>query len=576
MTDARIEAGTLFLGEQPRTLAGVLLPYNEPGRTNLGAIKGVKPSAVPVPGDLTGLGANLDHDREQPVAAFTDARDTAVGLFATFRVQDSPAGDALLADAALPAEQRKYGRLSAEVADIEIRDGWIVSGRLFGGAFVGRGAFPSAALLAQDTGPDSPAPRATLKGADMSETPPEPDAPDPAPEPDQPDTPESVAAPVFAMVPANAPALMASARPTTTPAPSLMAAAAPVPGAARPPVTVRPRGSSIQQVAYALAGYFANRDPRALEALSPEDRGASTLFAALSDITYSGPGAAGENLQVPQWLGKVWDERTYIQRAVPHFTPGELTSLEVRGWDWLIPPQGGTWQGNKNPIPSNAPTTQPLDAAARRWAMGHDHAREYLDFPQPGYWESYFQAGTDDFARWEDDGCLDAAVSAATPIAGGAPPATWSGDGATVAIVDGALYLIGQGILPTVAFVASDLYRGLLLQNDNKVIETLELSLNLEEGSLEGFALVPVPAVELDGTTATPMAGKVLVGNRGALRHLRLPGVPIRTDALDMVKGGIDTAMFGYTADLVVKPSALALVTPDDGVPLRARSTSSK
>lgn len=559
MTDARIEAGTLFLGDEPRTLSGLLLPFNEPGRTNLGAIKGVKADAVPVPADLTGLGGNVDHDRERPVAALTALRATVAGLFSVFRVQESPLGDALLADAARPAEEREHGRLSAEVADVEIRDGWIVSGRLFGGAFVGRGAFPSAALLAQDTGPETPDPRPTLKGAAMSETPPEPEAPDPAPEPEE-ETPESVAAPVFAMVPAGAPALMASARPGPA-----------VPAASRALATTRPRGATLQLVAYALAGYFANRDPRALDVLAPEDRNTATLFAALTDVTYSGPGAVGENLQVPQWLGKVWEDRTYIQKAVPHFTPGELTSLEVRGWDWDTPPTGATWAGNKTAVPSPAFTTRPVDAAALRWAMAHDHAREFIDFPQPGYWEAYFQAGTDSFAKWEDDNCLAAALADATAVAGAAPPATWSGDAGTVAIVDGALYLIGQGILPTVAFVAADLYRGMLLQNDNKVIETLELSLKLEEGTLEGFSVVPVPSVEEDGTTPTPIAGKVLVATRGSLRHLRLPGVPIRTDALDMVKGGQDTAMFGYAADLVTKPQALALVTPA-ATPPAARS----
>lgn len=559
MTDIRIEAGTLLLTDSPRVVSGLLVPYNEPGRTNLGHVKGIKPGAVPVPTDLTGYAANVDHNRERPVAGFETIQDTPTGWFATMRVQESAAGDALLADLARPVELRKRGKLSAEIADIELRDGWITSGRFFGGSFVGAGAFPSAALLASDVVPDVPDPD-TEGNTLMSEATPEP-VPEPEPAPEE-TAPESVAAPVFAMVPNPNGALLASRPPVQ-----------PVPTAARALATTRNRGSSLQQVSAALAGYFANRDPSALDALAPEDKQTATLFATLTDVKYSAAGSVGVNVQTPQWLDKLWADNPYVQRVVPYFTPGELTSLEVRGWDWNIPPTGGDWAGNKTDVPSPVFSTKPLNTAAKRWAMAHDHAREFLDFPNPGYWESYFQAGTDHFAMWEDDNLLDAAVANATPVASAASPGTWSGDAATVAIVDGALYLIQQGIVPTAAHIAADLYRGLLLQNDNKVIETLELSLNLEAGSLEGFALVPVPSVELDGTTATPIAGKVLVSNRAAIRHLRLPGVPIRVDALDMVKGGVDTGMFGYAADLVVKPKALALVTPPAGTTTTAKAS---
>jgi hypothetical protein len=551
-----LEAGTLTADLDTRSVTGLLLPYGEEGRSNLGRVK-VKPHAVTIPRDHSAMVANLDHDRTNPVAVFTNVIDTDAGAVASFRIAATPEGDELLADLASAAPKRR--KLSAEVAGIVIRAGEIIAGRLFGAAFVENGAFPSAALMAEDVGEATAEPQ-EKEGTTM--------------EHDENNPQCGCAACVAGRQEAPAPAAEAAA--AAAPAEPAAAAAAPVPALMasapkgqpiQPRLEVKPRGNTLQQVAYALAGYFASGDKHYLDAIEPSERDGSTLFAALNDIKISGASQVGTNITVPQWLGKVWADRTFIQRFVPLMTPQTLTSLDVKGWDWNTKPKGGTWSGNKANVPSNQFTTSPITGTANRWAMGHDHAREFVDFPQPGYWESYFQAGADDFAEWEDDLALAAIVGGATAgaIEVGDAPATWDGSDGTMYLVDGALALIARGIVPEYAVMGSDLYRGELLQNDNKVIETLSLSLKLDEGQLENFRIIPAPSVRYDGSTPTGMDGVVIVGAKGAMSHFRLPESPIRTRALDQVKGGVDDAMFGYTLDLVNKAAGLQMVTEQAG-----------
>ena len=149
MTDVQIEAGTLLADESARTISGLLLPFGELGNTNLGKFT-VGAGVVQIPRDASVVGLNTDHVREDPVGRAATLTSTAAGIVATFSVANTPEGDAALADAANPAGVRR--KLSAEVSNIVLRAGAMVSGRLFGAALVEKGAFPSATLLAADVG----------------------------------------------------------------------------------------------------------------------------------------------------------------------------------------------------------------------------------------------------------------------------------------------------------------------------------------------------------------------------------------------------------------------------------------
>lgn len=528
-----IEAGTLTASLEDRTVTGLLLPYGETGRTNLGRVS-VSPGAVELPEDVSTMVANLEHNRERPVASTAALRDTPDGIVATFRVGKGRDGDTLLARIEERREAGNPMRLSAEVRDIVIRAGRIVSGALFGGAFTEEGAFPSAALLASDVG-DAPAHDAEDvsesdnvhqdetqgKDAIMADTLTAPDAtPDAAPD-----------------------------APAAIPGASLMAA--------RPPEPEAPKPATFEQVIHALSMYAKTGDTSGLDALEAADKdNASTLFAALTDVKYTT--GAGVAVQQPQWVGNVWSGRSYTRRYTPLFQSRPLTSFKVNGYRWTTKPAGGAWTGDKTAVPSNTIATEAVTENAKRWAGGNDLAREFWDFNEDGFLADYIRLLFEDYARYSDQTFLSDLVAGATNVNAGTVPS--GANPATVSIVDGSLAVLDADAVPASAICAPDIYRELLLQNRDDVIATLSLSLGLEEGSLETFRIVPAK-------TGLLTAGTVLVSSQDAATFYEMPGVPIRTTALDMIKAGVDEVAFGYFGD-VVNNSGAAVMVYKNGVAL--------
>ena len=119
------------------------------------------------------------------------------------------------------------------------------------------------------------------------------------------------------------------------------------------------------------------------------------------------------------------------------------------------------------------------------------------------------------------------------------------------AVVDGALAVINSENTPRFAIVSSELWRDIVLTGKDEVLGYLSASIGLEEGSLDGFRLIP-------GAVGT---GKVLVGAKEAMTVYELPGVPIRVEGIDPHHGAIDPALFGYYATIVNNAAALASVT---------------
>jgi hypothetical protein len=251
-------------------------------------------------------------------------------------------------------------------------------------------------------------------------------------------------------------------------------------------------------------------------------------------------------------VGDVWAARTRPRKFSQLVGQAILTSFKISGFRFTTKPEGGDWTGDKSAIASNAPATEPVTASADRWAGGHDIAREYMDFDMPEFWVSYFQYMTNDYVKWDDTKTLGYLIAGATEIDHGTVPEGMNV--AMVMLVDGALKVIAtEEATPTFAVVGLDRFRELLLTNNDNLIATLSMSLGLEGGDLENFRLIP--------SAAEAMQGKVLVGARDAATHYELSGAPIRTNALDMVKGGVDHAFFGYSKTVINNGSALVLVS---------------
>ena len=247
MTDTvHIEGGHVLANLEERTLTARLIPFNEEGRTNVGRFM-VEAGTVDISeavADPSIIGLNLDHVQWHGVGRATRVWEQPDGVYASWSVAKTPAGDAALADAVSPAGRRK--RVSAEFGPVMIRAAKLVAGhaRLWGSALVEQGAFPSAMVLATDTpDPDEQthAGTTTTEGATV----PEPIAP------------VVEAAPV-------APAALAQAVPVPTP---VMPVPTTMPGA---PVAARVVEDEAAQVFAAIAALKFNKtDAAAMQAARP-------------------------------------------------------------------------------------------------------------------------------------------------------------------------------------------------------------------------------------------------------------------------------------------------------------------
>jgi hypothetical protein len=551
MTDVlTIDAGTLTASADDRTVTGLLVPYGEECRSNLGRFS-VDSGVFSIPADSSVVGFNREHAREDVLGRATAIRDTDKGIVATFSLANTPEGDAALADIAAG----KVKHLSAEVADVAIRAGKAVGGRLFGGALVKSPAFPSATLLAAAADTEvAPLTAEDPEAQTVEETTVQPDgsvAKTVTTEKTETDA-EGITTVTKTVTTVTTEQPEAPADPEEGTVPN-----ATVPGtltASGPAVRKQP---SKHEFFTLLAAADTGRLPAdQLAALQQDARGTS-LFAALSDIKYDGTGGITTGITLPTWIGEVWDGNEYAQKYLPLFSHADLTSLEYVGYQWDVKPQGGDWAGNKTAVPSNVPKFKAVRATASRYAMAHDIARELQDlkvFGDSSFFDAYFKAGAEDYARWVDNKVIAAAKATAVTVRADNPAGFDIGP-AMSALVDGAAAIIAANATPAFALVELSYWKQIAKTPSKDVLGYLNAGLGLtsESGQLDSFRLIPT--TDLD-------AGNVLVGATNALTVRELPGAPIRVDALDIARGGIDQGLFGYAGVQVNKPDALQLVTP--------------
>lgn len=518
-----ILVGTLEASHEDRIATALLLPYGEEAVSNIGRVT-IDPGTIEIPADLLGMGLNFDHQREQVAGALERVTDTPQGLVAQFRYANTPAGDAALAEARDPNGKRRS--VSAEVADLVIRAGRSISGRLFGAAQTERGAFPSATLLA--TAVDTPNPTTTTEGVTMTTT-----------APAAPAAPEAPAAPDLAT-------LLAQAQPPAAPAPAPAAPVLPAhPLAAHAPSTLLAQ-QPIGQPAAEKVGLALFTDLLS----AAHTTGDTGLFAALKDVKVSGANTLGAASAQPEYLGELWQGRRFARKIIPLLSSGALRALTAKGWRWVIPPEVDEWAGNKTDIHSVAPTAEQVDFAMQRFAGGNDIAREFIDFGMTEEIASYLRGLADSYARKTDAWALAQIRAGATVVAPGEiVPDTNSG---MVKLIRGALAVINADASPSFAIMNMPEYEQFLYTKKNDVLAYLEMALGLEEGKLASFKIVPDARLD---------AGEVIVGDRQAAYFDELPGSPIRVSAIDLLKGGVDEALFGYVRYRNEYPAGIVKIT---------------
>lgn len=530
MTDMTA-VGDFTYDPDARKLSGLLLPFGEASRTNSTGQTGVVFSAdtIDLPRDPSVVTLNRHHDRHDPVGRATVLEKREVGVYAEFTLADTDEADDWLG-----RQKESLRKLSAEVRFAADR----VRARLTGAALVTEGAFQSAGLfeLAPDAEiePEDVADPAHLAievdalpmPQDITVTTPEGDAviytPQDTPSEDNREegefsvntsiVPDGVTTPEAEKIDTSASALFA-----------------------------------------ALASNGASGDAAALTPFQGLDARNTGMFA-LADITATGTATTVQS----QFVGDLWKGKQFTQRVLPLFNHADLTALKVEGWRWTTAPEVAAWAGDKAEVPSNAVAFGATAVTAERIAGAHDIDRALRDFGNESFWSGYFQAMTTSYAKVADAKVLARIIAApnagngigATVVTPGTVP---SGvDAGIAAIVDGALAVIAAGYTPTFALVSTAIYRSLLLTPKDKVLEFLTSAMGLEEGSLSGFKIIP---------HATLAAKRVVVGSRDAATVYELPGSPIRVEGLDIAKGGIDPAVYGYIATVVNDVTGLASVT---------------
>jgi hypothetical protein len=548
MADVTIEAGSLYANTEDRVVTGLLLPYGEIGKTNLGRFA-VEPSSISIPADPDVVTLNVQHDHEEPVGRAVELTDTAAGIVGTFRIANTPEGDTVLAEIA----EGTRSKLSAEVKNVVIRAGKAVGGVLFGAAVVEQGAFPSAALLAE-LAKDTPeegdnVPEETLK-AEILDIVEDVEGENIKIEV----TPEEV--PDMVLVTTTDPETGEVTQTTFVEETETEEEEEVNPmGAATAPETLQaaksaPVNESLQTVVSKLASAAKSGSRSLFAEIAQRDdaKAVTSLFAALEDIGYDSVGSVGINTHQPQWLGELWTGRTYERKFVPLISQAAMTALTMNAWRWTTKPAVDVWTGNKTEVPSNTPVTESFEATGVRYAGAHDWAREFRDFGRTDVIESALRAMTESYAKATDLATVNALIDGATEVSAGSATSqvAWN------RIMDGVEAIIDVAV-PTFAIIATDLYRELLLTTDNNALAYLSASLGIESGSGAGFAIVPSDQLE---------SGNVLVGAREAATSFELPGVPIRVEAENVALGGFDMGIFGYHISAVTNASALALVAP--------------
>ena len=514
---ARIEPRIkVFADNGNRTITGVAVTYNVVGRGSIGPTK-FAPGSIVVPDDVTRVKLFRDHrDRYgigTPVGWLTHVDDTPDGLRVQFQVGEGPDGDQALADA-----QGVRDGLSIEIKGEMNRapDGTVRRALLDAVALVPMPAFADARVQTV-TYSETPDERTDMDPEQQTSTT-DLDVTDPA-------APQAQAAPAAPDADGGVP----RAQPTTAPA-STAAAAPAAPAAAFAASNARPvgitgiasRGPSFHEVADVIQATMAGESP-------------SAAFA-LADITSS---AFTPTVSQPGWLGELWDGIGYTRVIVPLVTSRALTHYRMTGWKWVEKAKVGKWAGDKTEIPTNTPSTEPANIDAERWAGGWDFDRKFIDFGDREFIASFLRSAAEDYALKTDTEVATDLVAGATAVAGTAPD--------MLRAVSRGAQAVRRARAGAPSFVlVNDADLESLLDFNNLDVPAFLGTLGISPESWVASDLVP--------------AGSVIVGVKRGFEFYELPGSPIRVQALDLARGGIDHAVYGYTATHVVNAKAIAKV----------------
>lgn len=345
----------IVTAESERTITGRVLPWDEFGATNHGALTFPRGS-VNVPKEIGRVKLLAGHSPAGVAvghATSYESRDD--GLWMTFQVGSHAAGS----DALLQASEKTVDAFSVECYGIERTGTTVNNSYLSAVALVPNPAFASARVSAVMASAD-----ASLDENPDDDTTDTDDTTDPDKDTDM------------------------NLHPGTLPGDAQTTAG-------------ETAHFSLDNVIDYIHGVVAGTDSGA-------------THAELVDITDAGM----TDRTAPAWLGELWNGVTYQRRIIPLLTQKPLTSRKAVGYRWKTKPGVGKYAGNKTDIPSKPAAIEPVERDSERWAGGNDLDRAFWDFKEREFLAAYWAAMAESYAMETDQDALAFLVANAKAIDG--------------------------------------------------------------------------------------------------------------------------------------------------------------
>ena len=499
---------TPLVAAASRTIEGRVLPWDEFGRTNHGAIKFPKGS-ISIPTDLSTVKLLAGHSPDGVAVGYAtsfDSRDD--GLYMTFQLGSHDAAN----DALMQAAEHTVDAFSIEAHSIEASGTTVKRSILTAVALVPLPAFASARVQAVHAAADT--------DDDVKAVPDPPEDTTDGDEDDKDD--DSTEQPA-----ADTPATTDQDKDPDMTKTSLTPGTLPgTPDAT--PDTVHASLNNVLDYFTAVANH----------------RDADGIIAELTDITDAG--MIGRN--APQWLGELWGGVTYERRIIPLLTQATLTSRKAVGYRWTKKPKVAKYEGNKTDIPSFEAAIEAVERDAQRWAGGNDLDRAFWDFGETEFLNAYWRAMAESYAFETDAEAARFLNKEAKVVDTGAATAFQ-------AIARGSMH-IDQTLHSPATFA---------------IINPADWDSILELSALDAPKYLNLAGTISDPskwtTSELVTKGSAIIGTKSAVTHYELAGSPLRVEAEHIAKGGRDAALFGYTALMVNKPEGLIKVKFDAAQP---------
>jgi hypothetical protein len=269
---------------------------------------------------------------------------------------------------------------------------------------------------------------------------------------------------------------------------------------------------------------------------------AAGLQAALADTIPAGD--AGQGFLRPTFIGKLWQASQVRRPLIDALgTPKPLTGLKAWGWRWGVKPTVPRYSGSKTDVHSEALTTVMDSEDAVDFAGGWDVARKFIDLGDAGFIQEVFAMATDDYKKQTEDYTREILLRDATAI------------GAQASIV-GALNALGAASraigsnLSAIQF-GSALWEEFANLPESQVPWWLKAQGEVNLGTAEGQA----GGLRFSTSTDLDARGYLALDSRGASYHEVNP--PIRVQAVDIARGGVDLGVFGYACTFVHDPRTI-------------------